>query len=468
MKKRILSAIPLLLCCVFVFALCSCGKSDGKKSSKVDITVMISGEDAAEGKLMQKWKENYEAKNENINIVITNFTGNYSQAMMTNAQSADLMPDIMWTTGEQHAAWSEQGVFVDLKEKLLADDTVNLEDFYPEVLNITHKNSKDDGIYFIPRDYNKCVLFINKAMFRAAGFTDSEINGLKDGWNYSKFLEVCAKLRKAMDDDISPADGVRARSVPVDARMDFNASYMSFVKHFGGNFVKNGKVDFTASENLDAFGKIYGLIDKGYIAESSKAASASFTTLSAAMLIGVRPQLPSLPDTEKYDIDFLPLPLDTVGIGCSGYAITSAAKERVSNSAANADQKTNEDYAYDFLRYIISAEGQKAGCETGVIIPVLKSLADDASWRSYKSDNLNHEAFISSPEKDFSLSVYNDFNAEDASVILTNTANVMAQVTISGNYADTPYFGGSDKGYSNLKKAISNFQSAVSKYKTQY
>ncbi|MCQ2449823.1 MAG: hypothetical protein MJ132_06510 [Clostridia bacterium] len=51
---------------------------------------------------------------------------------------------------------------------------------------------------------------------------------------------------------------------------------------------------------------------------------------------------------------------------------------------------------------------------------------------------------------------------------MTNTANVMAQVMISGNYAGTPYFGGSDKSYSKLKKAISSFQSNVSSYKTVY
>lgn len=468
MKKMFIKSFSIICCLAILFSLSACGGKGKQDNGKINITVMINGEDSAEGALMQKWKEAYEAENENININITNFTGNYAQTMMTNVQSTDLMPDIMWTTGEQHASWSEDGVFIDLKDKISADKSVNLDDFYEEVINITHKNSKDNGIYFIPRDYNKCVLYINKYMFKAAGFSDEEIAGLKDGWNYDKFLKTCERLRKAMDKDLDPAAGIRERSVPVDASMNFNASYMSFLNHFGGNFIKDKKIAFDSKENLNAYGKIYELVDKGYIAESSKMASTTFSTLGAAMLITVRPKLPMMPMTDKYDIDFLPMPTDYVGIGCSGYAITSVAKDRISESKFNKDKKTNEDYAFDFLKFIVSENGQKIGCQTGSIIPVLKSMANDSSWRGYISDKLNHEAFISAPEKDFSLSVFNDFNAEDASVILTNTANVMAQVMVSSNYADTPFFGGNDTSYKNLKKAISGFQSTVSSYKAVY
>ena len=83
-------------------------------------------------------------------LAIKNFTGDYTQAMTANVQSEKLMPDIMWTTGEQHAAWSEAGAFIDLKTLIESDDDINLDDFYEEIINITHKNSGDEGIYFMP------------------------------------------------------------------------------------------------------------------------------------------------------------------------------------------------------------------------------------------------------------------------------------------------------------------------------
>ena len=466
MKNIVVYGLSLLL---VVGLMSGCGKKGGAATEtadgKIAISVMISGADAAEATLMQNWKKAYEAKNEGISIQIKNFTGDYTQAMTANVQSEKLMPDIMWTTGDTHVAWSDAGVFVNLKDMIAADSSIDLGDFYEEIVNTTHKNSADDGIYFMPRDYNKCILYINKVMFREAGFSEDEIANLKEGWDYNKFLDVCARLRKAMDENVNPDAGLRSNSVPLDARMDFNASYVSFIKHFGGDFVENGKVDFTSDKNISAYAQIYDLIDKGYIAESGKKSSATFTTLSAAMAVNVRPSLPSMPTTDNYDIDFLPLPLDTVGVGCSGYAITASAAKRVSESSYNKDKKSNQEYAYDFLSFIVSEEGQKIGCETGNIVPVLKSLADDPSWHSYLSADKNHAAFVSHPEKDFSLRLFKDFSAQDTAVLMTNMAKVMAQVIVSSNYADTKYFGGNDTNYTVLRNAISGFQQAVEEIK---
>lgn len=470
MKKMMKKVISLAMTAMLsVCALAGCnntgdgGSGDGA-SDKIEITVSISGTDASEGALMGKWKTAYEAKNDKVKINIKNFTSDYTQTMMSYVQSAKQMPDIMWTTGEKHGPWSDAGAFVDLKPMIDADSSINLNDFYAEIVNATHKNSQDSGIYFMPRDYNKCVLVINKVMFKAAGFSDAEIDGLKDGWDYDKFIETCDRLVEAMKNNRNPALGIRENSVAVDARMDFNAVYCSFVKHYGGEFVENGAVDFLSDKNLAAYGEIFNLIDKGYIAESSKKSSATFTTLSAAMKIEVRPTLPSLPTGENYDIDFLPLPLDTVGVGCSGYAITNVAKTRVSESALNTEKKTNEDYAFDFLKYIVSEEGQKVGAETGSIIPVRKSLANDASWTTYMDAGLNHAAFISAPEKDFSLTIFQDFEADDAALLLDSLSGAMAQVIIGRNYPD----GYKTSGYQDLKASIQPYQNAIANIRAKY
>ncbi|MBP5466470.1 MAG: extracellular solute-binding protein [Clostridia bacterium] len=455
--------LVLLLALVLAFGCFGgCGGSDDEEQIK--ITVGISG-DATENRLMKKWKERYETDNPNIKIAFKNIADNYTQAIMGYEQSPKTMPDIIWTTGEQHVAWSERGVFINLKPRLQSDSEIDLNDFYVSMLETTHKSSHDDGIYFIPRDYNKCVIIINKVVFRYSGFTDEEIDNLKDGWNYAKFLEVCERLRNAMDnageDDECYNYGVRPDSVPLDARMDFDASYMSFIKHFGGKLVEdNGKIDFISEANLDAYGEIYNLIRKRYIASEATKASTSFSYNRAAMKIDVRPNVPSLPNTAKYDIDFLPLPLDYVGVGCSGYAISSVAKTRVSTSSANVEKLSNEEYAYRFLKFIVSEEGQKLGASTGSIVPVLKSLKSDESWTAYKSASLNHAAFISNEERDFNLNVYRDFKPTDAAVILVNMGNVITYVCKEDSYSD----GGKTAGYGVLIDAIKGFQNSVKNY----
>lgn len=444
---------------------CGGGSSGGGSNDKIKITVAINGNSNAESDLMLEWKVAYEAINPDVTISIKPFTSNYTQAMMNYLNSEKSMPDIMWTTGETHATWSsdEEAAFIDLKDMIDADASIELSDFYDASIQATHRNSKDDGIYFMPRDYNKPVLFINKAMFRAAGFTDEEIDGLKDGWDYEKFIATCERLKVAMQANMNTSMGVRASSVPLDAQMNFNASYCSFVKHFGGDFVKDGKVSFMSDENLNAYGQIFELIDNGYIAEGKKMASKTFTSLSAAMMINVRPEWPNMPRSDKYDIDFLPLPLDYVGVGCSGYAITYMAEERVSNSSLNVDGKSNKEYAFDFLKFIVSEEGQKIGAELGSIIPVRKSMADDSSWTTYMNAALNHAAFISAPEKDFSLSIFQDFDAKDSAKIMSRLAEVMGQVVIGDNYKNYQ-----TNNYEKLRDAIKNFQSAVSDFEVKY
>ena len=463
--KRVLSLAMTALLSLGLFTACG-GTGDGGDggSEKIKITVSVSGTDASEGALMQKWKTAYEAKNENVTIAIKNFTSDYTQTMMGYVQSAKQMPDIMWTTGEKHSPWSDAGAFVDLKDMIEADADIDLSDFYGEIIRATHKNSQDDGIYFMPRDYNKCVLFINKVMFRAAGFTEAEIDGLKDGWDYDKFMATCERLKTAMKNNENPQMGIRENSVPVDARMDFNASYCSFINHYGGQMVENGAVNLLSDKNVAAYGAIFDLIEKGYIAESAKKSAASFTTMSAAMQISVRPGLPGMPASANYDIDFLPLPLDTIGVGCSGYAITSIARTRVSNSSLNEGKKSNEYYAFDFLKFIVSEEGQRIGAQTGSIIPVRISMANDASWTEYKDATLNHAAFISAPEKDFSLSLFQDFDADDASLILDSLSGAMAQVIIGSNYPD----GYVASGYAALKTAIQPYQNSIASLKAKY
>ena len=456
--KKILLVMLVLVMSLGAFV--SCGE-ESTADEKIVITVSVNGEDTAERDLMIKWKTAYEAINPNVTINVKTFTRDYSTTMKSYLLSSSQMPDIMWTTGEKHAPWSDAGVFVNLKD---IDPNMDTSDFYDEIIRATHKNSQDNGIYFMPRDYNKCVLYINKVVFKAAGFTEEEIDSLKDGWDYDKFIQTCERLKVAMQNNANPALGVRANAVPLDARMDFNAVYCSFIKHYGGEFVVDKAVNLLSEENLTAYGKIYELIKNGYIAEASRVSSTSFTTLSAAMQISVRPSLPSVPTGANYDIDFLPLPLDFVGVGCSGYAITSEAQKKVSNSSLNEGGKNNAHYAYEFLQYIVSEAGQRVGAQMGSIIPVRKSMKDDTSWTTYMDASLNHSAFVSAPEKDFSLNIYEDFEADDASTIMDNMSKVMAQVLVAQNFSDNYLI----TGYKAFINETQKYQNKVAEIRAKY
>lgn len=469
MKKLlvIMLAIVLAFGC---FGGCSCGDDD-EDDGKIKIIVGVQS-DTAENSLMRKWKAEYEKTNPEIKIAIQNISGNYAQSMQQFEDAGKKAPDIIWTTGEQHAKWSDHGLFINLKSRIESDtssDKIDFDNFYPEMVEMTHKNAIDDGIYFVPRDYNKCIIVINKKVFRDCGFTDVEIAGLKDDWGYTQFLTVCQRLRTAMDSDSRYGD--KTKAVPLDARIDFNASYIPLLLQCGAKLIEdNGKVDYTSSANIEAYKAIHDLVDKGYIADELNRSAAAFDYVKAAMKVDVRPNIPNLPDTpEDYDIDFLPLPLDQVGVGCSGYAISKYAKERVSDSEFNTEKLTNEEYAYRFIKYIVSEAGQRVGSEIGSIIPVLKSLATDPCWTNYTNGTTiaataNHAAFVSYPEKDFNLKVYREFTPAHAQNIIDAWSAVMMQVIRTNNYSTE------DPTCSALIAAINNIQNvgAIRQYEKAY
>lgn len=454
--KKILVLLLALVMSFGCLAGVGCGGDDS--NGKIVIKVAIEGT-AAENRLMREWKKVYEGENPEIQINITSIK-DYSQSLQTYEKKTDTMPDIIWTTGEQHAVYSGKGIFINLKNRLDNDRDIDLSDFYESMIKVTHKTTNDTGIYFVPRDYNKCVIIINKVVFKACGFTETEINELKVDWDYDKFLSVCERLRTAMDMNRNPDIGAGKDCIPLDASMTFNASYLSWINHFGGELVENNgttkTVNFISDNMLDAYLEIYNLIHNKYIASWTEKGEKTFDSLMAAMKIDVRPGVPSIPTNDSnIDIDFLPLPLKAVGIGCSGYAISKMAKERVSASSFNAQKLTNEDYAFEFLKFIVSAEGQKIGAKMGSIIPVLKSLAEDESWTTYRSANLNHAAFVSCPEKDFDVNIYRDFAPDAQGVILDNWSKVIGKVLQENSYSS---------GKSSIKSVLEQYQQKVSGY----
>ena len=476
----------LLLIMAFVVAISCVACGPTANNDKIEIVIGYDGGDSGEEELLMTWREAFIEENPEVKIKLKAFTGsNYNNTMMNYNSAPNSMPDIIWTTGEEHATWATNGMFINLKSRLEADEDIDLDDFYPSMINCTHKYDSDEGIYFVPRDYNKPVLIINKVVFRYAGFSEEEITGLKDGWNYGKFLNVCERLRTAMDavTDTGSEEwkhGVRFKNYPLDAQMTWNASYMSFIKSFGGKLVEdNGTINFVSDANIAAYGQIYELMANKYIPSSNTQGTADFSRLGSAMVIKSRPSLASLSqsDTEKYDLDFLPLPLDYVGVGCSGYAISRKAKDRVGTSTLNVDNLSNEDYAYKFIKFIVSEEGQKIGAATGSIVPVLQSLKNDESWINYHygtvREGANHAAFVysSSAESDFSNAAYRAFDPRDALVIFNNMQEVMTQVVNIDNYVE--YIAGSDdpvfiEGYTKLKSALSGLQNNVKNYQTKY
>lgn len=407
--------LVFLLSIFFIFSCVGCtdpfegDDNDVDVAGKVSLTVGVLN-DNGEYNLMVNLKKAYEKINDNVNIRVRKFNGDYTTAMSGYIQRPEDMPDIVYTSGSLHSTYSSSGVFVNLKDLMNASENAKPEMFYESVIESTHFSPSDDGIWFMPRDYNKPVTFFNKDIFAAAKIdipTEEE-------WDYETFLDICSKMRTAMDnntDQATQAIGLNKYSYPVDANIYWSPVYLGMVESFGGKMIDQDMsvsdedaILIDSDETIAAYKKIYDdMIAPRYCMNPAESSADVFIRRGAAMWFHVRPRLYPA-NTAGINVDFLPMPFDKVGMGCNGYAITKEAKGRMDTLGGKND-KNNQELAWDFLQFIASEEGQNVMGATGSIVPPLKSMQNKGTWMQAISEDLNHKAFVENQDKDMSVNV---------------------------------------------------------------
>ena len=118
--------------------------------------------------------------------------------------------------------------------------------------------------------------------------------------------------------------------------------------------------------------------------------SIPFYGKAVAMWPSSRPRLVSVVNS-YIDVDFVPMPALTdaprTAVGTIGYAMNAKSNVKAA--------------AWQFIRFVITEQGQELYGSVGTGVPVLKSLAEEGLWTKYLDDRrLNHRAFTMYPERD--------------------------------------------------------------------
>lgn len=277
--------------------------------------------------------------------------------------------------------------------------------------------------------------FINKTMIQKAGL---EVPTVEE-WNYDRFIQLCRDLRRVMDNEANNTleqrqAGLVKNSVPCDGDLLWGPVYIPYVKHFGGSLVDGGNINIKSAESMVAYEKIHDAISARLISNPQTDTADSFLKKNAAMWFTVRPRMQAVVNT-GIEFDFLPLPFDYAGVGNSGYAITTQATKRVSQNIEN-NTKTNAEYAWEFIKFIITEPGQEVFGETGTGIPVLKSLATTGKWLSYHNESLNHEVFIGNEDEDINVNIYTHFPANKQFDATTAMNGLFTQIGKESNWTN--------------------------------
>ena len=417
MKKilaTLLSGMTLLSCAACTSPFEDSGVVDGK----YNITIAAQDEDG-EQEILQILADRYQEINPNVNIVIRDFGGErFERFMARHASLQDELPMIMWAPDDQFAMYAEGGYFLDLRSYYESSAETSYDLYYESMLHAAnywgnYKPLSEDsdpkyGLYFAPRDYNQIAIVCNTKLFNQFGI---EIPDTSDGWEMSELFELCRNICKKLSESGNKAKAYRA----IKLFAQWEPVYTTMFKALGSDgVIQDGKLAMDTEQNKAIINKLYEeLYGAGYYndtnymidtADDFNRGTVFMTVVSRPLVLAMSKNLKDATTGEPL-IDFLPFPAEYVGAGCSGYGIITKHAEE--EQTVNGVTKKVKDICWDFIKFVISEEGQELAGSTGFMQPILKSLEAGGAWRSAISSDLNHGAWCQG--KELRLTSYNVF-----------------------------------------------------------
>lgn len=395
MKRIISLLLALAIIATIPFAV-SCGKKGAQDVDPSDLNLEVDPEvsvtlkiaimnEDGEVKTIEKLEEGFNKKYPNVKFKNQKIT-NYEQTIQGDV-AAGVVYDLMWVSDQYVTLFAESNLLENLDpyiEKSGFDKSL----YYDSVIKLGQKNH--NGVqYFLPRDINKLVVYLNKGIFKKYDVALPE-----NGWTWSDMLETCKKLYDA------GCNYVNNKQFAVEADFDWRILMYSFTSSYGGTIVdKEGNIVLD-EKYQNGLKEMHKLIEKGY-ATYTQGVSQNFVSGRTAMKFQVRPYAQSYYAALQNDLEAVSFPkiisgvegdVPCCGAGTTGYGISKSSKNKV--------------VAWKFLEYLMSKDGQEEISKSGTITPSLKSVAEDenAIWRT--TIPINSDAFVYAGTKDVIYDFY--------------------------------------------------------------
>lgn len=302
----------------------------------------------------------------------------YTQKLLIE-QAAGLTPDVIFC-GQQFAKFSEKGMLRDLQPFVKADPSVNLSDYYPQLVRLF---TSDGKLYALPRDIAPIgLVYYNKSLFDAAGVPYPDETW---SWDYTPRPELGHRdfLTAALRLTRHSTRGVQKTVYGYSGAWPSN-TMNNFVFSSGGAFVDDvfnpTKLKYDDPLVLNAIRLTQDLCYKYKVSPSSTELQASgvsthdlFSQGRIAMYMTGIWEVPRFREEigERFDWDIAPWPKGPTGLrgvatGWSGYAMTTASR--------------HPREAWNLLKYLAGKPGLSRLAQTGLAQPALSKIADSPLW----------------------------------------------------------------------------------------
>ena len=391
----------------------------------------------SEQAMLNLWKAEYEKLHPNVTVEVSGWGSNEGTSesyVLKNGLNRSYLTNICYTTDDSTANLAMQKNFVDLRPFFEADPETDYANYYSSMLDLTsfygefkpttkyngkYECEKSDdsqyGVYFAPREYNMPAVLCNVTLMKEHLATQEEkdnwgpesiknlllrISGASE-WNWTAFVSALQYISDVCADLNSSGDlGFRG----CDLNNTWEPVYTTIMNDLGGDGLfttdDRGEVscNMASAKNKAAYDRIindFGNNNKTYMLVSASE-SDNFSTRRVFMTFVSYPEVGNYYEAFKkvdYELGAINFPCEYVAAGCGGYAIFVDKAKEVQKLKTGETAKT-VDLCWDFIKYIISKDGQNVAGKEGYIQPVLKELADTGDWlQSYdgKIDNLAFE-----------------------------------------------------------------------------
>ncbi len=374
MKKTVLKIVSLLLCLMIGLVAFACQPTppDDGNLDEIDLNVdpQIEAElriavknDKAEIDAMQKVMDAFQELYPNVTYDLVPIT-DYEATIMGDVASG-LVYDVMWAADAYVTLFADEDLLLNLDtfiEKSGFDKTL----YYDSLIRLgQYKHSGSQ--YFLPRDYSKIVVYLNKKIFNQYGVALPE-----NDWTWEDYKETCRALYDGGCNYQTNAQYV------MEAEFDWRIQMYGITSSFGGAFIGEDGSPVLDDNFQKGLTEMQDLIKNGY-AKFSKTEQSNFTSGRVAMRWQVRPAGVSYSATLGDDLAVVAFP--TIGSDVAGAVPSCGTGTTGYGIGKNSENKA---LAWKFIEYMMSADGQEMLSQSGLIVPSLKSIAEaeNASWRN--------------------------------------------------------------------------------------
>ncbi|MCC9075792.1 sugar ABC transporter substrate-binding protein [Litorilinea aerophila] len=304
----------------------------------------------------------------------------YADKVFTMAAAGNL-PDILYTADIYTAPFVDAGVLLDMQPFADADSEVNIDDVYESILGLGRVEG-NPGLYMIPVSLDNVQVYYNKTIWEEAGAPLPTPD-----WSWDDLIADCKIIQEAKPDiyciGIGGSNG--------GGGFNWWAYVVPWIRGYGGDVLSADGTRSTLSTpeamaGLQAYANLW-VVHNVAIPLGNDLGGNCFinqkcaTWLSIPIFAGIfRDSIE--PGAFEWDVQVIPShPKGRfTGMGTFGYAVS-----------ANTQHPQE---AWDFVKTLITREGQEELGRTYRAMPLLKSMADSSLFDELEPPPANYRAFI--------------------------------------------------------------------------